>query len=49
MPPKTTSRTARELESIPVREFIDDYIYRIDLDADYQREKYGPEKTKKSS
>jgi len=35
----TKSRTKRELESIPVKKFIDDYIYRIDLDADYQREK----------
>jgi len=38
MSTKTKSRT-RELRSIPVKEFIDDYIYRIDLDADYQREK----------
>ena len=29
----------RDLESIPIKKFIDDYIYRIDLDADYQREK----------
>lgn len=29
----------RTLESITVKELIDDYIYRIDLDADYQREK----------
>src|ERR1700690_2630461 len=28
----------RELKTIPLRAFIDDYIYRIDLDADYQRE-----------
>lgn len=27
------------LETIPVKDFIDDYIYRIDIDADYQREK----------
>src|SRR5713101_4193550 len=33
------SRVTRELKSIPVKEFIDDYVYRIDLDADYQREK----------
>jgi hypothetical protein len=31
--------TTRELKSISVKEFIDDYVYRIDLDADYQREK----------
>jgi uncharacterized protein with ParB-like and HNH nuclease domain len=31
--------TTRELKSIKVREFIDDLVYRIDLDADYQREK----------
>jgi len=30
---------ARKLMSISIREFIDDYVYRIDLDADYQREK----------
>lgn len=36
---KKTSRTERDLVSIPVKQFIDDYIYRIDLDADYQREK----------
>lgn len=29
----------RTLQSIRVKELIDDYIYRIDLDADYQREK----------
>jgi hypothetical protein len=38
-PPQTTSGPIRELKSIPVKKFIDDYIYRIDLDADYQREK----------
>jgi len=36
---KTKPRPARELKSISIKEFIDDYIYRIDLDADYQREK----------
>ena len=36
---KTKSGPERRLESIPVKKFIDDYIYRIDLDADYQREK----------
>ncbi len=36
---KGSSQITRELKSIPVKEFIDDYIYRIDLDADYQREK----------
>lgn len=29
----------RELKTITVKDFIDDYVYRIDLDADYQREK----------
>lgn len=29
----------RKLLNLTVKEFIDDYIYRIDLDADYQREK----------
>ncbi len=36
---KTKSRTTRDLESVTVKKFIDDYIYRVDLDADYQREK----------
>ncbi len=39
MSTKTNPRVTRELKSIPVKELIDDYIYRIDLDADYQREK----------
>jgi len=39
MPAKTRDRITRRLETIPVKKFIDDYIYRIDLDADYQREK----------
>jgi len=29
----------RSVKSITVRQFIDEYVYRIDLDADYQREK----------
>lgn len=29
----------RKIKPIKVKKFIDDYIYRIDLDADYQREK----------
>lgn len=29
----------RELQTVTVQKFIDDYVYRIDLDADYQREK----------
>jgi uncharacterized protein DUF262 len=36
---KSKLRVKRELKPIAVKEFIDDYIYRIDLDADYQREK----------
>src|ERR1700674_2569220 len=36
---KPTSGPGRELESISIKKFINDYIYRIDLDADYQREK----------
>jgi len=35
----TKTRIARKLITVSVKEFIDDYIYRIDLDADYQREK----------
>jgi len=37
--PKTKSGPVRDLQPISVKTFIDDYIYRIDLDADYQREK----------
>ncbi|HJP93156.1 MAG TPA: DUF262 domain-containing protein [Pyrinomonadaceae bacterium] len=36
---KTKAGPERALESVPIKTFIDDYIYRIDLDADYQREK----------
>src|SRR5437867_9469955 len=39
MATKTTSRISRQLKPITVKKFIDDYVYRIDLDADYQREK----------
>lgn len=39
MATKIKSRTTRKLTSVAVKRFIDDYIYRIDLDADYQREK----------
>src|SRR6266851_2227345 len=35
----TSARKTRDLMTITVKKFIDDYIYRIDLDADYQREK----------
>ncbi len=39
MPPKSRDRITRSLETIPLKTFIADYVYRIDLDADYQREK----------
>jgi len=39
MPAKARERISRSLETIPLKKFIDDYVYRIDLDADYQREK----------
>jgi hypothetical protein len=39
MPTKAQGRITRDLKSIKVKTFIDDYVYRIDLDADYQREK----------
>jgi hypothetical protein len=39
MSTKSKASFTRVLESISVKEFIDDWIYRIDLDADYQREK----------
>ncbi len=35
----TRIRDRRTLQTISVKQFIDDYVYRIDLDADYQREK----------
>ena len=35
----TSIKDRRTLLNISVKEFIDDYVYRIDLDADYQREK----------
>jgi len=37
----------RTLFNISVKKFIDDYIYRIDLDADYQREKIWTPKDQK--
>ncbi|HET9307873.1 MAG TPA: DUF262 domain-containing protein [Candidatus Sulfotelmatobacter sp.] len=39
MPAKARERITRKLETIPIKTFIDDYLYRVDLDADYQREK----------
>lgn len=36
---KSTSSRKREHLSLKIKEFIEDYVYRIDLDADYQREK----------
>ena len=37
--PKKPPGVNRILQNISVKTFIDDYVYRIDLDADYQREK----------
>ena len=37
MPAK--NQVVRQLKSIAIKDFIEDYVYRIDLDADYQREK----------
>lgn len=39
------SNTNRELRTLTVKKLIDDYIYRIDLDADYQREKIWSRKS----
>jgi hypothetical protein len=39
MSKENNMKTKRKIEPIAVKKFIDDYIYRIDLDADYQREK----------
>ncbi|MCC7401183.1 MAG: DUF262 domain-containing protein [Chitinophagaceae bacterium] len=35
---KSDTKETRQLKNIPVKEFIESYVYRIDLDADYQRE-----------
>jgi hypothetical protein len=39
MPTRQKTRPTRNIESIAVKTFVEDYLYRIDLDADYQREK----------
>lgn len=39
MSAKTKFEVTRTIKSISVKTFIEDYVYRIDLDADYQREK----------
>jgi hypothetical protein len=39
------SKTKRTLLTLTVKQLIDDYIYRIDLDADYQREKIWSRKS----
>jgi hypothetical protein len=39
VPIRQRARPTREIRSISVRKCVEDYIYRIDLDADYQREK----------
>jgi hypothetical protein len=41
---KKTLRIKRIIKSLSIKTFIDDYIYRIDLDADYQREKIWSKK-----
>jgi hypothetical protein len=39
MPSKQRVRPSRVIKSIKVKDFVNDYLYRIDLDADYQRER----------
>jgi len=39
MPKNIKTDGRRYILQITIKEFIDDYVYRIDLDADYQREK----------
>jgi len=39
MAKKVARQITRDLLAITVKTFIEDYVYRIDLDADYQREK----------
>ncbi len=41
---KKKPNTERIIRPLKIKEFIDDYIYRIDLDADYQREKIWSKK-----
>ncbi|MGO9090371.1 MAG: DUF262 domain-containing protein [bacterium] len=41
---KKKARINRIIDTISIKKFIDDYIYRIDLDADYQREKIWSKK-----
>ena len=36
---KFDSNSRRGYARIPIKEFVDEYLYSIDLDADYQREK----------
>jgi len=38
MAPSNILTTNRDLINISIKELVDDYLYRIDLDADYQRE-----------
>lgn len=46
--PKTSKKYNRLLKNIGAKKFIDVYIYRIDLDADYQREKIWSTKDQKT-
>lgn len=39
MSTNASSAPTREVQPIKIKEFVDEYVYRIDLDADYQREK----------
>src|SRR5579864_2403852 len=39
MPTKLKPRPTREIKPITVSECVEDWVFRIDLDADYQREK----------
>lgn len=39
MPSKQKARPSRVIKPITVKNCVDDYLYRIDLDADYQRER----------
>lgn len=39
MPKNIETNGRRYILQITIKKFIDDYVYRIDLDADYQREK----------
>jgi len=47
MKARVAKKDNREVINIPIKKFIEEYAYRIDLDADYQREKIWSLKNQK--